>query len=55
LNVTEDPPTGDQLRTIIEYTGDRKAGQIVEGARDAPDAISKLAKDIKKFKAPVVG
>lgn len=55
LNITEDPPTGDQLRTIIEYTGDRKASQIVEGARDGPDAISKMAKDIKKFRAPVVG
>ena len=55
LNITEDPPTGDQLRTIIEYTGDRKASQIVEGARDGPDAITKLSQDIKSFKAPVVG
>lgn len=55
LNVTEDPPTGDQLRTIMEYTGDRKAGQIVEGAKDASDAMSKLSQDIKKFTAPVVG
>ena len=54
MNVTEEPPTGDQLRTIIEYTGDRKAGQIVDGARDASDAISKMAQDIKTFKAPVV-
>jgi len=43
------------MRTIIEYTGDRKAGQIVEGARDAADAISRLAKDSRRFKAPVVG
>ena len=54
LNVTEDPPTGDQLRTIIEYVGDRKASQIVEGARDASDAMHKLSQDINKFKAPVV-
>ncbi|KAL6721904.1 hypothetical protein ACLMJK_001009 [Lecanora helva] len=53
LNVTEDPPTGDQLRTIIEYTGERKAGQIVEGAKDGADAINRLSQDIKGFKAPV--
>ena len=55
LNVTEDPPTGDQLRTILEYTGENKAGQIVAGARGATDAMQTLAKDIGKFKAPVVG
>ncbi|KAL2056231.1 hypothetical protein ABVK25_003254 [Lepraria finkii] len=53
LNVTEDPPTGDQLRTIIEYAGDRKASQIVDGARDASDAMHKLSQDVNKFKAPV--
>ena len=42
------------MRTIIEYTGDRKAGQIVEGARDGADAINRITQDIKKFKAPVV-
>ena len=55
LNVTEDPPTGDQLRTIIEYTGDKKAGQIIDGARNASDAIKRMAQDIKRFRAPVVG
>lgn len=54
LNVTEDPPTGDQLKTILEYTGDRKAGQLVDGARDANDALNKLRQDVGKFKAPVV-
>lgn len=55
LNVTEDPPTGDQLRTIIEYTGDSKAGQIIDGAKDASDAINRMSQDIKRFRAPVVG
>ena len=55
LDVTEDPPTGDQLRTIIEYTGDKKAGQIIDGARDAADAINRMAQDIKRFRAPLVG
>ncbi|KAK0507207.1 hypothetical protein JMJ35_010245 [Cladonia borealis] len=54
LNVTEEPPTGDQLKTIIEYAGERKASQIVDGARDALDAMHKLSQDKNKFKAPVV-
>ena len=54
LNVTEDPPTGDQLRTILEYVGSSKANRIVEGAKDAEDAINKLKEDAKRFRAPVV-
>lgn len=52
--MTEEPPTGDQLKTIIEYAGDRKASQMVDGARDALDAMHKLSQDKNKFKAPVV-
>ena len=54
LNVTEEPPTGDQLRTILEYIGESKAPQIVEGAKDTEDAIRKLKEDAKRFKSPVV-
>ena len=54
LNVTEDPPTKDQLRTILEYVGAKKASQLVEGARDEADAMKKLGEDGAKFKRPVV-
>ena len=56
LNVTEDPPTGDQLRTILEYVGSGggRAGQIVEGATDEADALKKLKEDPSRFKPPVV-
>ena len=54
LNVTEEAPTTDQLRTILEYVGASKAGQIVEGARDADDAMRKLKGNARAFKAPVV-
>ncbi|KAI9697459.1 MAG: hypothetical protein M1836_004737 [Candelina mexicana] len=54
LNVTEDPPTNDQLRSILEYVGARKAGDIVRGARDEPDAMKKLAESAENFKRPVV-
>ena len=54
LNVTEDPPTSDQVRTILEYVGERKASQLVDGARDAQDAMRKLKEDSRRFKVPVV-
>ncbi|KAL8726556.1 MAG: hypothetical protein Q9181_006001 [Wetmoreana brouardii] len=56
LNVTEDPPTSDQLRTILEYVGSGggRAGQIVEGAVDEADALKKLKEDPSKFKQPVI-
>ncbi|KAL8661969.1 MAG: hypothetical protein Q9202_005095 [Teloschistes flavicans] len=56
LNVTEDPPTSDQLRTILEYVGSGggRAGQIVEGATDESDALKKLKEDPSRFKQPVI-
>ncbi|MCJ1335711.1 hypothetical protein MMC09_000984 [Bachmanniomyces sp. S44760] len=54
LNVTEDPPTSDQLRSILEYIGAKKAKDIVEGARDFGDAQKKLEEDGSRFKRPVV-
>ena len=54
LDVTEAPPTGDQLRTLLEYIGEQKAGTLVEGAKDAKDAMAKLKASAAAFRAPVV-
>ena len=54
LNVAEDPPTSDQLRTILEYVGAGKAMNIVEGAKDEADAMKKLKEDSARFRMPVV-
>lgn len=54
LNVTEDNPTKDQLRTILEYLGAKKAGRLVEGAENEADALKKLGEDSKRFRRPVV-
>ncbi|CAD6585888.1 MAG: hypothetical protein ASARMPRED_002340 [Alectoria sarmentosa] len=53
LNITEDPPTGDQMRTILEYMGAHNAGRLVEEAKDSGDAIKKLGDNPKTFKPPV--
>ena len=54
LNVTEEPPTSDQLRSILEYVGARRAKDIVDGARDENDAMRLLKEDNKRFRRPVV-
>ena len=54
LDVTEETPTGDQLRSILEYVGPKKAREVVEGARDEADALKRLKEDPNKFRAPVV-
>ncbi|KAI9752448.1 MAG: hypothetical protein M4579_005623 [Chaenotheca gracillima] len=55
LNVSEDPPTPDQLRNIFEYIGPQRAGDLVKGARDEADAMKKLKENGDNFKRPVVG
>ena len=54
LDVTEDPPTSDQLRSILEYVGAKRAGDVVKGAKDEADAMKKLRENGENFKRPVV-
>ena len=42
------------MRTILEYMGPHNAGRLIEGAKDAGDAIKKLGVNPKTFKPPVV-
>ena len=54
LDITEEPPTNDQLRSIMEYVGEFKCGQLFEGARTASDARKILSQSPDSFKRPVV-
>lgn len=54
LDVQEDVPTGDQLKSILEYAGIGKAGTIVEGARDTTDAMERVKRDAAAFNRPIV-
>jgi hypothetical protein len=54
LNITEDPPTPDQLKSILEYVGAQKAGTIIKGAKDKADAMRKLKVNADNFQRPVV-
>lgn len=56
LEVTEEAPTPDQFRSILEYLGGAsKAGTLIKGARDENDALKKLAANGDAFERPVVG
>ncbi|CAJ2504550.1 Uu.00g119440.m01.CDS01 [Anthostomella pinea] len=54
LNITEDPPTADQLQTILEYVGKSKISSIIQGASTEKDALKKFKESADNFKRPVI-
>jgi hypothetical protein len=54
LDVTEEPPTEDQLKNILEYLGAGKAGTVIKGAKDDADAFKRLKANGDSFERPVV-
>jgi hypothetical protein len=53
LDVTEAPPTSDQLKNILEYLGG-SPGKVVQGASDETDAMRRLKADGNTFIRPLV-
>ena len=54
LEITETPPTVDQLRTILDYVGKAKVGTIVKGATDQEEALRRFGEDVENLRRPVV-
>ncbi|KAK3215057.1 hypothetical protein GRF29_19g2063035 [Pseudopithomyces chartarum] len=55
LDVTEAPPTADQLKSILEYLGGPgAASKVIRGANNEADAMRVLKADGEKFERPVV-
>lgn len=54
LNITEDPPTPDQLQTILEYVGRTGIPSVVEGAKTESEAMRLFKKSAESFKRPLV-
>lgn len=54
LEITEDPPTADQLQTILNYVDKHRIGSIVKGAADEKEALRKLKESADNFQRPVV-
>jgi len=53
LEVTEQAPTSDQLRSILEFVGDGSEGKVIEGAVDAADAQRRLRQSLDALKRPL--
>ncbi|KAI0393054.1 DUF1687-domain-containing protein [Xylariaceae sp. FL0594] len=54
LNITEEPPTADQLKTILEYVGKSRISSIVQGAHTENEALKKFKENTESFKRPVI-
>ncbi|PVH71303.1 hypothetical protein DL98DRAFT_435407, partial [Cadophora sp. DSE1049] len=54
LNVTEDAPTSDQLKCILQFVGAQNASSIVQGAKYEADAMKKMEQNMESFQRPIV-
>ncbi|KAI1635518.1 thioredoxin-like protein [Biscogniauxia mediterranea] len=54
LEVTEEPPTADQVKTILEYVGPQRIGSIIQGASNEKEAMQKFKENTSSFKWPVI-
>ncbi|KAI0468945.1 DUF1687-domain-containing protein [Xylaria cf. heliscus] len=54
LNITEEPPTTDQLQTILGYVGKGKISSIVKGATSENEALKKFKESSDNFTRPVI-
>ncbi|KAI9725738.1 MAG: hypothetical protein M1828_002621 [Chrysothrix sp. TS-e1954] len=54
LDITEAPPTSDQLSTIIGYVGAGKASKFVKGATSESDALKLFKQNADAFQRPVI-
>lgn len=54
LDVVERAPTSDQLRSILEYVGAKRAGDVIQGAKDESDAVKRFKENSDSFQTPVV-
>jgi hypothetical protein len=53
LDVTEALPTEDQLKSILEYVGPNKAGELVSGAKGEAEALRLIREGKEAFVRPV--
>ncbi|KAF4978494.1 hypothetical protein FZEAL_5140 [Fusarium zealandicum] len=54
LNITEDPPTDDQVKTILEYVGTSGISNVIKGASNEKEALKKFKQSNDNFIRPVV-
>ncbi|QUC17887.1 uncharacterized protein UV8b_02128 [Ustilaginoidea virens] len=53
LNITEEPPTVEQVQTILGYVDKKSISKVINGARDEKDALKKFRESKESFLRPV--
>ncbi|CAN8100666.1 unnamed protein product [Discula destructiva] len=53
LDITENPPTTDQLQTILEYAGAKNISSIIKGASSESEALRMFKRSPDNFQRPV--
>ncbi|KAK1833191.1 thioredoxin-like protein [Podospora conica] len=53
LQVTEEPPTQDQLQTMLDYAGDKGISSIVEGAKTSSEALRLVKENVDRLRRPI--
>jgi len=54
LDIVEDTPTHDQVKSILEYIGPNGVGKVVKGATSESDALKKFSASADAFQRPIV-
>ncbi|KAK0749302.1 thioredoxin-like protein, partial [Schizothecium vesticola] len=53
LQVTEEPPTQDQLQTMLDYAGDKGISSIVDGASTSSEALRLVRENVDRLRRPI--
>ncbi|KXX79259.1 putative redox protein fmp46, mitochondrial [Madurella mycetomatis] len=54
LQITEQAPTPDQLKTILDYVGPKSISRVIKGATTEQEALRKFKENVDNFQRPVV-
>ncbi|EGP92432.1 unnamed protein product [Zymoseptoria tritici ST99CH_1A5] len=53
LEIQEEPPTEDQVNSILEFLGPSSAGTVIRDATGTTDAMRKFRQDQSAFQRPI--
>ncbi|KAI0883807.1 DUF1687-domain-containing protein [Annulohypoxylon maeteangense] len=54
LDITETPPTADQLETILDYVSKDQISKVIQGATTKKDALERFRRNASTFSSPLV-
>lgn len=54
LDIVENAPTSDQVRSILEFVGPSGVGKVIKGATNESDAMKKFSASTDSFQRPIV-